>query len=39
MNIVNAKLQTKEEKIREAIKQAETLITASRTNDFVGKEI
>lgn len=39
MIIVNAKLQVKEEKITEAIKQAETLITASRTHDFVGRNL
>lgn len=33
MIIVNAKLPVKEEKITESIKQAETLINASRTHD------
>ena len=33
MIIVNAKLPVKEEKTTEAIKQAETLINASRTHD------
>ena len=33
MIIVNAKLPAKEEKINEVIKQAETLINASRTHD------